>query len=243
MIYLYPLFFLFAFLYSIVGLGGGSAYTALLGISGIDYRFIPSTSLFLNVIVTLIGFLNYRVHIDFKKRKIFLILLYAFAIFGVTLGSQVDLCKKLFFTVLGITLLISSLISIFRDVLLKDKERELEMKSYILVLIFGFLFGFLGGLVGIGGGIFLSPILLIAGFPVKEIAGITSLYIFLNSSFGFISHFLRGNINPNIILPLSLFVLTGSLLGSFLGSFKFKPILIKRILTLIILAIRPFFIA
>lgn len=96
MIYLYPLFFLFAFLYSIVGLGGGSAYTALLGISGIDYRFIPSTSLFLNVIVTLIGFLNYRVHIDFKKRKIFLILLYAFAIFGVTLVHKSIWAKSFF---------------------------------------------------------------------------------------------------------------------------------------------------
>ncbi len=234
---LYFIFFLFAFLYSMVGLGGGSAYVALLGISGIEHKFIPSTALFLNIIVTSIGFFNYRVHLNFKERKKFLILLYILSITGAFIGSKISLKRKEFLLILGMSLIIASVVSFFRNKIIKEKVTQINLTKIIFILIFGFLFGFLAGLVGIGGGIFLSPILLIAGFPVKEIAGITSLYIFLNSSSGFISHLIEGNVNFSLILPFTIFVITGAILGSFLGSFKFKPIIVKRTLTFIIFII------
>ncbi len=254
---LYFIFFLFAFLYSMVGLGGGSAYVALLGISGIDHKFIPSTALFLNIIVTSIGFFNYKVHLNFKEKKNFLIFLYLLSISGVFIGSKIHLKRKEFLLILGLSLVIASIISFFRDKMKgnppdpfsKSPKGDLHQggnlnvgavskpRSVVLILFFGFLFGFLAGLVGIGGGIFLSPILLIAGFPVKEIAGITSLYIFLNSSSGFVSHLVEGNVNFSLILPFTIFVIIGSVLGSSLGSFKFKPIIVKRVLTSIIFII------
>jgi len=253
LIYLYPLFLIFALFYSMVGLGGGSAYVALLGISGIEHKFIPSTALFLNIIVTSIGFFNYRVHLNFKEKKVFLILLYTLSITGAFIGSKISLKRKEFLLILSISLIVASFISFFRDRIKSNppyplhqgvqspliplhQGGELNVKI-ILVLIFGFLFGFLAGLTGIGGGIFLSPILLIAGFPVKEIAGMTSLYIFLNSSSGFISHYFEGNVDFLLVLPFALLVLIGSILGSYLGSFKLKPLFIKRGLEFIIFII------
>ncbi len=231
--FLYFLFFLSAFLYSMVGLGGGSMYVALLGISGVEHRFIPSTALFLNIIVTFISFFNYKHHLGFKEKKKFLIFLYTFSMTGDFIGSKIFLERKEFLLILGIFLVISSFIS-----LLKYKIKFFAFTLHkFLILIFGFLFGLLSGLVGIGGGVFLSPLLLIAGFYVKEIAFITSLYIFLNSVSGFISHFFEGNVNFSLILPLTFSVIIGAILGSFLGSFKFKPIILERILSFIILII------
>ncbi len=241
MFILYPLFFLFSFLYSIAGLGGGSAYVALLSISGIEEKYIPSTALFLNMIVTFIGFFNYRVHLNFKERKSFLISLYSISGAGAFLGSKLHLRRKEFLLIVGIFLVISSIISFFKEKI-KDAEHDPSLGrkrnfKILLVLIFGFLLGFLAGLAGIGGGIFLSPILLITGFPLKEIAGITSIYIFLNSFSGFLSHLIEGKVNSSWILPLAFPVTAGASMGSFLGSFKFKPIAIKRILALTIFII------
>ncbi len=234
-----------------VGLGGGSAYVALLGISGIEHKFIPSTALFLNIIVTSVGFFNYRIHLNFKERRNFLIFLYTLSITGAFIGSKISLKRKEFLLILGISLIIASVISFFRDRIKSNPPAPLHqggkyvgavskprnLANNFLILIFGFLFGFLAGLVGIGGGVFLSPILLTFGFPVKEIAGITSLYIFLNSSSGFISHLIEENVNFSLILPFTFFVITGAVLGSSIGSFKLKPIIVKKILTIIIFMI------
>ncbi len=224
-----------------VGLGGGSAYVALLSTFSIEYKYIPSTALFLNMIVTFIGFFNYRVHLDLKEGKSFLIPLYSLSATGAFLGSKLHLRRKEFLLILGIFIVISSIISFYKEKI-KDARHDSSLGrkrnfKILLLLIFGFLLGFLAGLVGIGGGIFLSPILLIAGFPVKEIAGITSIYIFLNSFSGFLSHLIEGKVNFSLILPFAFLVIAGTSIGSFLGSFKFKPITVERILTLLIFII------
>jgi hypothetical protein len=236
----YPIFLFIALLYTMVGLGGGSAYVAFLSIAKIPHVFIPSTALFLNIVATLIGSFNYRIHINFKERKNFLIPLYTISIIGVLLGSSISLRKREFFIVLGLCLVIASLISLFRGKVGSNEPEikgEIVSRTILLVLFSAFLFGFLAGLVGIGGGVFLSPILLLAGFPVKETAAITSLYIFLNSSSGFLSHLMRGNVNFSLILPFSIFVLIGAVMGSTLGSFKLKPSVVKKVLSFIIFVI------
>ncbi len=233
MIKFYIIFALIAFLYSSVGLGGGSAYTAILAVIGKEPKYIPSTSLFLNSIVTLLGFLNYRVHVNFPDKKFFLLALYLLGVFGVLIGSKVKLEPSIFYLILGFALCLSSILS-----LLSEWIKNLTFKINQTYIPFASFFtGILAGITGIGGGIYLSPILLLSKIPVKEIAGITSLYIFVNSTVGFTSHFINGNVNFTLILPLSLCVVIGALLGAYLGSFKLPSRIIKLLLNTIILTI------
>lgn len=230
--FVYFLFFLFALIYSSVGLGGGSAYVALMSFSGVPYKFIPSTSLFLNVLTSLIAFLNYKVHIDFKKRFKFLTLLYLLSLSGVYLGAKISIERELFMRILGFVLILLSIVSILENFI---KKFKFKIKISIVPL-FGFIAGIIGGLLGIGGGILVSSLLIFSGIGEKEIPGILSFFVLINSFFGFIFHFIRGNVDFGLILPLIFFVITGSTLGSFLGSYKLKPIYVKKILNLIILS-------
>jgi len=232
MIYLYYLvFFAIALIYSSVGLAGGSAYVGFLALFSVEPRFIPSTAQFLNVVVSLIAFFNYKVHLNIKRKSI--IPTFLLAIFGVILGSNLKLKESEFFIILGLSLILAALASFIKDFIPTLKFRISES----VVPFISFALGFLTGVVGIGGGIFLSPILLLANFPVKEIASITSVYILLNSSAGFIINYFRGNVNFSLVLPFSLSVLIGGFLGSYLGSFKFAPKVVRKILITIIIII------
>ncbi|MCM8804453.1 MAG: sulfite exporter TauE/SafE family protein [Candidatus Omnitrophica bacterium] len=230
--FVYFLFFLFALIYSSVGLGGGSAYVALMSFSGVPHKFLPSTSLFLNVLTSFIAFSNYRVHIDFKNRFKFLTLLYLLSLSGVYIGTKIKVERELFMRILGFVLILLSVISIFENFIKKLKFRI----KISIVPFFGFVAGIIAGLLGIGGGILVSSVLIFSGTPEKEIPGILSIFVLINSFFGFIFHFIRGNVDFSLILPLTFFVITGSILGSFLGSYKLKPIYVKKILNLIILS-------
>jgi len=136
-----------------------------------------------------------------------------------------------FYIILGTALIVSSAISIFRE---KLPQLHTE-KAFRYIPLISFSTGVLAGITGIGGGIYLSPILLIAGFPPKEIASITSLYIFINSAIGFSSHYLRGNVDFSLIFPVAIFVFAGAVLGSYTGSFRYKPQTLRKILNLIIM--------
>ncbi|MEO0290901.1 MAG: TSUP family transporter [candidate division WOR-3 bacterium] len=230
--FIYFLFFLFALIYSSVGLGGGSAYVALMSFCGVSHKFIPSTSLFLNVLASLIAFLNYRIHIDFKNRFKFLTLLYLLSLTGVYIGAKIVIERKLFMIVLGLVLILLSIISILENFIKKLKIRI----KISFVPLFGFIAGIIAGLLGIGGGILVSSVLIFSGIGEKEIPGILSFFVMINSLFGFIIHFIRGNVNFNLILPITFSVFLGSIIGSFAGSYKLKPIYVKKILNLIILS-------
>lgn len=230
---IFIIFFLVALIYSSVGLAGGSAYAGFLALLDIPHKYIPSTSQFLNVIVSSVGFFNYRIHLDLKGKWKILLPTFFFSICGVILGVNTEVGKREFYIILGSTLILSAIFSF-----LKDYFRSLDIKiGYKFVPVISFFLGFITGIVGIGGGIFLSPVLLFAGFPVKEIASITSIYIFFNSSAGFITNYIKGNVDISLALPVSLSVLVGGFLGSYLGSFKFSPEIVRKILITIIFII------
>lgn len=232
------IFFLVALIYSMVGLGGGSAYVAVLTLSGIGFRYIPATALFLNVIVTLIGFSQFKSHIHQLKGKT-IVLLILFSMMGVIIGSGIRLNEKEFRLLLGIVLVVASFITFNKEKIrrLLSGKRVLSERFQVVAVTSGFFIGLIAGLFGIGGGVFLAPVLLVTGVDVKEVAAITSLYIFVNSLTGFISHSIQGNVNLTYLFHFSIFVMVGALIGAYLGSKKFKPIILVRVLTVLIFLI------
>lgn len=215
------LFFFVALLYSMVGFGGGSSYIALLILFGVSYTQAPTIALICNIIVVLGGFFH-----SFRNRNLSFKTLLPFLITSVPfayLGGLIPLPKLLFQSLLGLTLLTVALKMIFYKRVDKNYTDCLEKPPFLLAAFFGMLLGFLSGLVGIGGGIFLAPLLYLFkwGRP-KQIAGTASGFILFNSLAGFVGQVSKHG-NFQIIQdywPMMLAVLLGGQLGSILGHQK-----------------------
>ena len=150
---------------------------------------------------------------------------------GVILGTEISMKEKIFFLILGVLLIISSLFMLLKDYISKT---EFKLNLFFLFPL-SFILGFLTGLIGIGGGIFLSPILLFSGFPVKEIASITTIFNLLNSSAGFIKNAFACKVDYFLAILFGSVVGFGGFLGSYFGSFKLSSSILEKILIIIIL--------
>ncbi len=230
------LFFIVAFIYSSVGLGGGSSYTALLTLFGVSTLAIPMISLSLNVFVTSVGSFNFirKGHARFKLILPFLISSIPMAY----LGGALKVPKELFYWVLLISLVFVALrIYIWQDTTIK---LNIDQKGKILLsLVSGSVLGLLSGIVGIGGGIYLVPLIIIFGLgSQKEAAACGALFIWLNSVSGLLARFQYNSINLSDYIPLIAAVFAGGILGSFMGAVKFSPKVMEKVLgTVIIVAI------
>ena len=212
------LFFVTAILYSSVGFGGGSTYLALLLIWDVPYYIFPVIALFCNVIVVSGNSINYVRAGNLNRRLIipYLIGSVPFAFLGGSINIDKYIFEILLFFVLsvaGILLLINS--NSFKSENIKIKE----INNFTSILI-GSILGFVSGIVGIGGGIFLSPILFLmkAGYP-KQIATTASLFILINSISGILGQLTKENVINDILnyWPLFIVVLLGGQLGNFLN--------------------------
>ncbi|MEK9793837.1 MAG: sulfite exporter TauE/SafE family protein [Gammaproteobacteria bacterium] len=212
------LFFVTAILYSSVGFGGGSTYLALLLIWDVPYYIFPVIALFCNVIVVSGNSINYVRAGNLNRRLIipYLIGSIPFAFLGGSINIDKYIFEILLFFVLsvaGILLLINS--NSFKSENIKIKE----INNFTSILI-GSILGFVSGIVGIGGGIFLSPILFLmkAGYP-KQIATTASLFILINSISGILGQLTKENVINDILnyWPLFIIVLLGGQLGNFLN--------------------------
>ena len=212
------LFFVTAILYSSVGFGGGSTYLALLLIWDVPYYIFPVIALFCNVIVVSGNSINYVRAGNLNRRLIipYLIGSIPFAFLGGSINIDKYIFEILLFFVLsvaGILLLINS--NSFKSENIKIKE----INNFISILI-GSILGLVSGIVGIGGGIFLSPILFLmkAGYP-KQIATTASLFILINSISGILGQLTKENVINEILnyWPLFIVVLLGGQLGNFLN--------------------------
>ena len=225
------LFFLTAILYSSVGFGGGSTYLALLLIWDIPYQVFPIIALCCNIIVVSGNCFNYikADNINIKLLAPFLISSIPFAFIGGSLQLDKSFFEILLFTVL--TLAGLSLLLKFRS-FDESKEVNNNIPKMISVLIGGSI-GFISGVVGIGGGIFLSPVLLlIKAGKTKHIATTASLFILINSISGLAGQSTKGFIFNEIYIywPLFLLVLIGGQLGNFLN-IKILPSRVMILLT------------
>jgi Predicted permeases len=233
-------FFLIALIYSSVGFGGGSSYLALLAQP--FFHLLPEvirpTALMCNIIVVTGGtIIFYREgKLDWKECWPFL----AFSVPLALLGGRMRLEDRSFFLLLGATLMIAS---VFLWIQPKDKtSNSSDQNNWLHSLGFkiglGGGIGFLSGLVSIGGGIFLAPILhLLKWSEPKKIAALASVFILVNSIGGLIGQFQRGlpEVSWRYILPLLLSVFLGGQIGSRLGARKFNQVYIKRITAVLIL--------
>ena len=225
------LFFLTAILYSSVGFGGGSTYLALLLIWDVPYQIFPIIALCCNIIVVSGNCFNYikAGNINIKLLAPFLISSIPFAFIGGSLQLNKSFFEILLFAVL--TLAGLSLLLKFRS-FDESKEVNNSIPKIISVLIGGSI-GFVSGVVGIGGGIFLSPVLLlIRAGKTRHIATTASLFILINSISGLAGQSTKGFIFNEIYnyWPLFLLVLIGGQLGNFLNM-KILPTRVMILLT------------
>lgn len=219
-----------AFLYSSVGHGGASSYIVLLTLFGFAPAEVRPAALLLNIGVSGISFLTFRTTCSFQK-ELFLSLI-LFSVPAAFLGGMFVLDIKIYQKILGLLLLlpISRLFNIFRLNEAKPVERKLWMAPAL-----GLTIGFVSGLVGTGGGIILSPILILLGWSnLKQTAAISALFIFLNSVSGLAGSGLSGFTwlpHFEILMPLTL---AGGIAGGYWGSHKYTAPAMKYALATVL---------
>ena len=230
MVLLAILFLATAALYSSVGFGGGSTYLALLLIGGIPYFIFPVIALSCNIIVVSGNCFNYvrAGNLNLKLLIPYLIGSIPFAFIGGSLLIEKRLFEILLFLVL--TTAGSLLLLNFKSY--DDKEENYIKIPIPFSILIGGVLGFISGVVGIGGGIFLSPILFLirAGKP-KHIVTIASLFILINSVFGIIGQLTKNSVITDI--PNYWYLLIAVLIGGQLGNFLNLKIFPTHILALV----------
>ena len=236
MIILSILFFITAVLYSSVGFGGGSTYLALLLIWDVPYYIFPIIALFCNIIVVTGNSINYvrAGNHNFKLLIPFLIGSIPLAFIGGTLIVKKEIFEILLFLVLSI----AGLLLLINNKSYEDKNIIIKKLHLFISILIGSVLGLISGIVGIGGGIFLSPILfLLKADKPKNIVTTASLFILINSIFGVLGQLTKENILNEIILywPLFLTVLIGGLFGNYLNLKIFSNRVLALITSLLVI--------
>jgi uncharacterized membrane protein YfcA len=220
-----------AFLYSSVGHGGASGYLALMTIFGFSIAIMKPSALLLNLFVSGISFFFYYQK-EFFRPKLF----YPFAITSVPaafIGGMMPLENSFYKILLGIVLIMAAL-RLFG--FFNAKEKESTKINIPLALGIGFGIGLLSGMLGIGGGVILSPILLILGWAtLKETAAISSLFIFVNSIAGLSGYFMGDKTFPTDSFYWVPIAVLGGILGAYYGSGYFSNKVLKYVLATVIL--------
>ena len=218
MIILSIFFLITSILYSSVGFGGGSTYLALMLIWEIPFYIIPILALCCNIIVVSGNSINYvrSGNLNLNLLVPYLVGSIPFAFFG----ASISISKELFEIILFIILFIAGILLLIKNKSYDNDQIKINSIPKAVSIFIGSVIGFVSGIVGIGGGIFLSPILFLmkAGYP-KHIATAASLFILINSIFG-----VAGQLTKNIVFeeflnywPLFLCVLIGGQIGNLLN--------------------------
>lgn len=228
------LFFITALLYASVGLGGGSGYLAVMGLWGVPPEMIRPTALSMNVLVAAIGTYKHVRAGNFSPRLFWPIALtsipFAF------LGGRLVLPEALYRSVVGMVLLYTA-VRLWRSA--SQQEAESSPNTAVLpwwtAVAAGGAIGLLSGLVGIGGGTFLGPFLLLAGWAnTRQTMSITAAFVLVNSLAGLAGNLTTINALPAQIPTWLVVVGIGGWLGAELGSKKLNPITLRRLLAFVL---------
>lgn len=231
---LIPLTFLVAAAYSSVGLGGGTGYLAIMTLLGVPSENLASTALLLNIVVTATALLRYGI-----AGRIDLTLFMPFLLPAVPLSFVAGLWAvhgRLFDAILAVVLVVVALATAYSARSQEATSRPRPSHLWTVGPLTGGLVGFVSGLLGVGGGVFLGPIVLLLRWAgPKEVAAMNSLFILVVSLAGLMAHGIRGSISLCLVVPLVISVLLGGLLGSHLGETRLSARALKRIFAVIIL--------
>lgn len=229
MIWLVPAFFVTALLYASVGFGGGSTYSALLALAGVDYRILPLISLCCNIAVVSGSIVRFaRASIIPWRGALGITAVAAPTAF---LGGLTPIGESSFLMLLGGALVLTSASMLLPQT--RNGPTTLEHSNsqgrMLPVILAAAPIGYLAGLVGIGGGIFLAPLLhLIRWRETRAIAATASLFILVNSLFGLAGQLVKGGVGRfeaavAVGLPLLIAVVIGGQIGSYLAVKKLRP--------------------
>ena len=231
MIILSILFFVTALIYSSVGFGGGSTYLAILLIWGVPYTIFPVIALVCNIIVVSGNSINF-----IRSKNININLLFPYLIGSIPfafIGGSITIEKSLFEILLFCVLLVAGIFLLIESKSFNKEKIKINQIPRLISISIGSIIGFMSGLVGIGGGIFLSPLLFLmkAGYP-RHITSSASLFILINSIFGIAGQLTKDQVLDQITnyWPLFLAVLIGGQIGSLLN-IKFLSNKILALLT------------
>lgn len=227
----YFLLFIVAFLYASVGHGGASGYLALMALFAVSPAIMKPTALLLNLFVSLTSFIQFYRGKHFSW-KIFLPLALAsvpMAYAGGVLSLDGDIYKK----ILGAFLLIPVCRFLFFPNIPVEKLRDSSIWASVLI---GAAIGFLSGMIGIGGGIILSPILLLLKWTdQKQTAAISALFIFVNSAAGLFGQMRTGVAFSADMFAFVVIAFGGGLAGAYLGAIRFNQQVLKYVLSIVLL--------
>ncbi|QMU64119.1 MAG: TSUP family transporter [Flavobacteriaceae bacterium] len=229
------LFFIIAILYASVGFGGGSSYLAILALTGIAFTQIRTTALLCNVVVVAGNVLVFQKQklLDWKK----VVPLVVVSVPLAYLGGTVKISQAFFFILLGLTLLFAAITMWVSKRIITNKETS-DKKSSVKNGIYGGFIGFISGMVGIGGGIFLAPILHLSNWGTpKKIAATASFFILVNSIAGLIGQYSSENFNSNgyVTFTLLVVVFIGGQIGNRMNIRYFTPIQLRKATAILII--------
>ncbi len=219
-----------AFLYASVGHGGASGYLALMVLFGTQPALMKSSALMLNLFVSMTSFIQFY-RSGYFRWKLF----YPFAITSVPLsfiGARLPITDSLYKQLLAVALVIA----IGRMLFQPSESEEDKPASLIGSLLIGAAIGLLSGMLGIGGGIILSPVILLFRWAkMKETAAISALFIFVNSISGLLGLLSKGvNLNTQTIWWIAV-AFVGGLLGAYFGSKRFNVPTLRYILAFVLI--------
>jgi uncharacterized protein len=230
-----PLFTAVATVYSAVGLGGGTGYVAIMVLAGLPAENVPSTALLLNLVVTVASLSRYGLAGRVKAG-----LLAPFLVPAIPAALVGGFCRTphpVFFAVLAAALLLAAAATFWSARHSEAGLRQSRLRTRLAVGIpCGAAIGLVSGFLGIGGGVFVGPLILSLRWAgAKEVAALNAPLVLVLSAVGLIGHGIRGTVSVSLAVPFVAATLAGGLLGAHLGERMLSPAVLRRILAAVIL--------
>jgi uncharacterized membrane protein YfcA len=232
------LFFLAAGAYSSVGFGGGSTYNALLIIAGMDYRLVPAIALSCNILVVSGGMYHHMRAGSLSPGQ--LLPFIALSVPMAWLGGRLPVSEQVFIGLLGFSLLVAATQMLFKRQAMVTLNTMSAARYWLIAAPAGGFIGLLAGITGIGGGIFLAPLIYFLHMaPARTVAGITSGFILVNSIAGLLGQMMKGGGYSPLqgwieAWPLFIVVVLGGQIGSHLSAYHLSETWVKRLTAVLI---------